>query len=76
MSTFRDASHIASYALTEEQEEQRLISKFDPFDLWTPEVQEVGLDLLRLAAVKLEDFKKRGNQAFKAAFLYYQRAKA
>ena len=80
-----EVQDVFAYALTteEEQEEQRLISKFDPFDLWvTPEVQEVGLDFLRLAAVKeLEDLKKQGNQAFKAgkadlAFLYYHRAKA
>lgn len=45
---------VYAYALTatEEEEEERLISKFDPFDKWiTGQTQQ---DLSQVAAVKLE----------------------
>ncbi|CAK9061471.1 unnamed protein product [Durusdinium trenchii] len=62
---------VYAYALTveEEEEEQRLISKFDPFDRWLDVQTQQELDAL----------KKQGNEAFKAgkadvAFLHYNQA--
>ena len=62
---------VYAYALTatEEEEEERLISKFDPFDQWvTVETQ-----------LELEALKKQGNEAFKAgkadlASVHYKQA--